>query len=71
MKIDPIPSNSIPEDPDLDYKWSPAEVNQILFRNFSDPETAVTELVGLVSKDLTGIVENGTDLESIVPRTDE
>jgi hypothetical protein len=62
---------SIPEDPTLDYKWSPAEVNQILFRNFTDPETAVKELVGLASKDLTGIVENGTDLESIVPRTDE
>jgi hypothetical protein len=62
---------AIPEDPALDYKWSPAEVNQILFRNFTDPDTAVKELVGLVSKDLTGIVENGTDLESIVPRTDE
>jgi SpoVK/Ycf46/Vps4 family AAA+-type ATPase len=62
---------AIPEDPALDSKWSPAEVNQILFRNFTDPDTAVKELVGLVSKDLTGIVENGTDLESIVPRTDE
>ena len=62
---------AIPEDPALDYKWSPAEVNQILFRNFTDPETAVTELVGLASKDLTGIVENGTDLDSIVPTTDE
>jgi hypothetical protein len=62
---------AIPEDPALDYKWSPAEVNQILFRNFTDPETAVTELVGLASKDLTGIVENGTDLDLVVPTTDE
>jgi hypothetical protein len=62
---------AIPEDPALDYKWSPAEVNQILFRNFTDPETAVTELVGLASKDLTGILENGTELDLIVPTTDE
>ena len=62
---------AIPDDPMLDYKWSPAEVNQILFRNFTDPETAVTELIGLDHKDLTGIVENGTDLNSIVPSTDE
>jgi hypothetical protein len=62
---------AIPEDESLDYKWSPAEVNQILFRNFTDPVTAVKELVGLGHEDLTGIVENGTDLDSIVPRTDE
>ena len=62
---------SIPNDPSLDSKWSPAEVNQILFRNFTDPETAIKELVELGREDLTGIVENGTDLESIVPRTDE
>jgi hypothetical protein len=62
---------AIPDDPALDYKWSPAEVNQILFRNFTDPETAVTELIGLDHKDLTGIVENGTDLNSIVPSIDE
>jgi len=62
---------AIPNDESLDYKWSPAEVNQILFRNFTDPETAVKELVGLGREDLTGIVENGTELDSIVPRTDE
>jgi len=62
---------SIPNDPSLDSKWSPAEVNQILFRNFTDPETAIKELVELGRGDLTGIVENGTDLESIVPRIDE
>jgi hypothetical protein len=61
----------IPDDESLDYKWSPAEVNQILFRNFTDPVTAVKELVGLGREDLTGIVENGTELDAIVPRTDE
>ena len=30
--------------PDLDGKWSPAEVNQVLFRNFENPEQAMLEL---------------------------
>lgn len=30
---------------DLDYKWTPAEVNQVLFRHFHDPETAIRELI--------------------------
>jgi SpoVK/Ycf46/Vps4 family AAA+-type ATPase len=38
--------------PELDYKWSPAEVNQILFRNFTTPETALEELKTLTPKDL-------------------
>jgi hypothetical protein len=33
--------------PELDGKWSPAEVNQILFRNFEDPAQAMRELVEL------------------------
>lgn len=37
-----------------DYKWSPAEVNQILFRNFEKPENAVKELNELQPKDLYG-----------------
>jgi hypothetical protein len=37
-----------------DYKWSPAEVNQILFRNFDTPENAVRELNELQPKDLYG-----------------
>ena len=45
---------------DLDYKWSPAEVNQILFRNFEDPETAVRELLTLTPQDLYGFSENGS-----------
>ena len=37
-----------------DHKWAPAEVNQILFRNFEKPESAVRELNELQSKDLYG-----------------
>jgi hypothetical protein len=52
----------IPDDASLDYKWSPAEVNQILFRNFEDPQKAVEELVSLTSEDLYGFEEeNGFD----------
>jgi hypothetical protein len=40
--------------PDLDYRWSPAEVNQILFRNFGSPEDAIRELQTLVPRDLYG-----------------
>lgn len=46
-----------------DYKWSPAEVNQILFRNFEKPENAVKELNELQPKDLYGfdlIEDNAT-----------
>lgn len=49
----------IPDDESLDYKWSPAEANQILFRNFEDPETAVQELLTLTRQDLYGFRENG------------
>jgi hypothetical protein len=31
----------------LNYKWSPAEVNQILFRNFGNVEAGVAELIRL------------------------
>lgn len=37
-----------------DYKWTPAEVNQILFRNFGTPEEAVKELNELSPSDLYG-----------------
>jgi SpoVK/Ycf46/Vps4 family AAA+-type ATPase len=47
----------------LNYKWSPAEVNQILFRNFKDPEKAIKELVELESRDLYGF-EQVTSCES-------
>lgn len=41
-------------DDSLNEKWSPAEVNQILFRNFKDKEKAITELKTLTSTDLYG-----------------
>jgi hypothetical protein len=44
----------IPEDATLSYKWSPAEVNQILFRNFETPELAANDLVTLTRNDLYG-----------------
>lgn len=49
----------------LDYKWTPAEVNQILFRNFDKSEDAIEELKTLTSKDLYGFepVENGLTYE--------
>jgi hypothetical protein len=47
-----------------EYKWSPAEVNQILFRNFDMPENAVRELNELQPKDLYGfdLIENNASL---------
>jgi hypothetical protein len=44
-------------DTHLDYKWSPAEVNQILFRNFDTPNEAIQELITLQPKDLYGFQE--------------
>ena len=51
----------IPEESSLDYKWTPAEVNQILFRNFGEPQQAVHELVHSTRDELYGFVENGSD----------
>jgi hypothetical protein len=45
---------TLPPDASLDYKWTPAEVNQILFRNFENPEQAVHELSTLTRDDLYG-----------------
>ena len=39
---------------ELDYRWTPAEVNQILFRNFDKPYEAIEELKTLQPKDLYG-----------------
>lgn len=44
-------------DTSLDGKWTPAEVNQILFRNFEDPDAGVRELVELATQDLYGFQE--------------
>ena len=49
----------IPDDPTLEYKWTPAEVNQILFRNFGKPQDAVAELTSLTRDDMYGFMENG------------
>jgi chaperone BCS1 len=51
----------LPEEETLEGKWTPAEVNQILFRNFEAPEAAVAELVSLSRQDLYGFQENGSD----------
>ena len=55
-------------DEPMNYKWSPAEVNQILFRNFDKPEDAIEELKTLSPKDLYGFeqVENGMSYEQFV-----
>jgi hypothetical protein len=51
-------SHPLWEDISMDGKWSPAEANQILFRNFEDPDKALAELQFLIPKDLYGF-ENG------------
>jgi SpoVK/Ycf46/Vps4 family AAA+-type ATPase len=43
------------DDKNLDKKWTPAEVNQILFRNFKDHSKALKELVELTPEELCGI----------------
>ena len=42
------------DDPTLNEKWSPAEVNQILFRNFKFKDVAILELKTLTPEDLYG-----------------
>jgi hypothetical protein len=37
----------VEENPTLHEKWSPAEVNQILFRNFDTPEKALQDLAAI------------------------
>jgi hypothetical protein len=54
---------AIPDDSVLDYKWTPAEVNQILFRNFGEPEKAIAELVKMSRGDLYGFQENENESE--------
>ena len=66
-------SVEIPTDPALDYKWTPAEVNQILFRNFGKPQEAVAELISLTRDDMYGFIENGltdTVLETSLSQND-
>ena len=32
---------------DVDYKWTPAEISQLLFKNFNDPEKAIDDILNL------------------------
>ena len=45
-------------DQTLDRKWTPAEVNQILFKNMDDHEAGVRELHTLTQEDLYGFQES-------------
>jgi hypothetical protein len=38
-----------------------------LFRNFTDPDTAVTELLTLTRETLDGFAENGPDISLQIP----
>jgi len=62
-------------DDSMDYKWSPAEVNQILFRNFDKSEDAIQELKTLNPKDVYGFesIENGLNYEQFasLPKKDD
>jgi hypothetical protein len=55
---------------DIDDKWSPAEVNQILFRNFENPQQAVVDLFGVDRESLYGFSDaadlTSTDISSRV-----
>ena len=52
--------------PEIEYRWSPAEVNQILFRNFGSPEDAIRELQTLEPRDLYGFeTVHAVSLESL------
>jgi SpoVK/Ycf46/Vps4 family AAA+-type ATPase len=56
----------MPDEPSLDYKWTPAEVNQILFRHFHNPQQAIDELVLMKREDLYGF-ENENVQEADIP----
>jgi hypothetical protein len=56
---------TLPDDPSLDGKWSPAEAVRILFQNFGSPEAAVAELVSLNPKGLYGIDDSHTTLVDV------
>uniref|UniRef100_A0A6C0I5Q9 ATPase AAA-type core domain-containing protein n=1 Tax=viral metagenome TaxID=1070528 RepID=A0A6C0I5Q9_9ZZZZ len=48
------PDHPVWTDEAMNQKWTPAEVNQILFRNFDTPDTALDELLALNPRDLYG-----------------
>jgi len=43
---------------EINYKWSPAEINQILFRNFKNMEKAKDEIINLNPNELYGFSRN-------------
>jgi hypothetical protein len=53
------------ERPEMDGKWSPAEVNQILFRNFDTPDRALDELLTLNPQSLYGFGNRGMNAEHL------
>ena len=55
---------------ELDYRWTPAEVNQILFRNFDKPEDAIDELKTLSPKDLYGFESLENESTALIPMID-
>ena len=59
----------VPEDEELNYKWSPAEVNQILFRNFEKPRQAIQELLRLKREDLYGFSDENEIQQTQIPET--
>ena len=54
----------IPDDPALDQKWTPAEVNQILFRNFENPEQALRDLL---ESTRIGFQNESADINEMIP----
>jgi chaperone BCS1 len=48
------PDHKLWNDASAEQKWTPAEVNQILFRNFDTVKTALDELAELTPTDLYG-----------------
>jgi len=63
----PAPEHRMWKMEELNHVWSPAEVNQILFRNFDSPEGALEELATLKPTDLYGfqIEEQSQPLEAV------
>jgi len=62
-----IPDHPLWADVGTDSKWTPAEVNQILFRNFDNPVSAMDELLTLKPSDLYGFQVESVDL--LLPTT--
>jgi SpoVK/Ycf46/Vps4 family AAA+-type ATPase len=55
----PLPDHKIWDEKEIHLKWTPAEVNQILFRNFDSVTSSLDELVQLNPTDLYGFQIEG------------